>query len=212
MKGYVFMNNQRRCKGEHQFAHGHHRGHKGGRRGPSSYAMHDSEFVFSELKLKEGDTFLDLGCGSGDYSIKASKIVGDSGVVYALDIWEELLDNLEEEVAFQGIKNIRTQVSDIKDRIAIGDSCIDICFIATVLHGIELHKNKENLFSEINRVLKPKGRLSIVNCKKEEQPFGPPLHMRLSPEEMESIALEYGFEKINLVDLGYNYMIQFGVK
>ncbi len=197
------MHNKKRCRGSHFF---------GDNKGPSSFSMQDPKLIFDELDLKPGQAFLDMGCGTGDYTIQASKMIGASGMVYALDMWEDLVTNLAEKADSNGLKNIKAMVADITDVLPIDDRSIDICFIATVLHGIELHKNKENLFSEINRVLKPKGRLSIVNCKKEEQPFGPPLHMRLSPEEMESIALEYGFEKINLVDLGYNYMIQFGVK
>ncbi|NLE05482.1 MAG: class I SAM-dependent methyltransferase, partial [Crenarchaeota archaeon] len=54
-------------------------------RGPSSFWMHDSKTVFDEINLKPGETFLDLGCGNGDYSIYASKIVETSGTIYAID-------------------------------------------------------------------------------------------------------------------------------
>jgi hypothetical protein len=57
--------------------------------------------------------------------------------------------------------------------------------------------------------LKPGGRLAIIECKKEEQPFGPTFPIRLSPEELESSIARYGFERPELVDLGYNYMIIF---
>ena len=67
--------------------------------GQSSYWMQEPALVFSELQLKGGYCVLDLGCGKGDYSIQASAIVGDSGVVYALDKEKEVIDELKEKAA-----------------------------------------------------------------------------------------------------------------
>jgi ubiquinone/menaquinone biosynthesis C-methylase UbiE len=171
--------------------------------------MHDPTLVFSELKLREGDCFLDMGCGLGDYTLHASKIVTDSGRVYALDISKTIIDLLVERIGSQGVKNVEAMVSDITEPLPLEDNCVDVCFMATVLHIIDLVKNGKKLFNEIHRVLKPDGRISIINCKKEDQPFGPPLHMRLSPKETEDSIKQHSFEKISLVDLGYNYMITF---
>lgn len=60
----------------------------------SSYWMRDPDFVYDEIGLKNGDFFLDLGWGAGNYSLRASMIVGDGGIVYALDKWKYLLDDL----------------------------------------------------------------------------------------------------------------------
>lgn len=200
------MRDKRRCKSEHN----HHQGRRH-HRGPSSYSMHDSDFVFQELKLAKGDFFLDLGCGAGDYAIRAAQIVGDSGLVFALDIWAGVIERLTEEATFQGIKNIKPMVADITGKLPFEDSIIDVCFIATVLHAMDFEKNKKNLFNEIQRVLKPSGRLAIIECKKEDRPFGPPMQRRLSPEELTAIAIQSGFHQIAFSDLGHNYLIQFAV-
>jgi SAM-dependent methyltransferase len=198
------------CKNEWDSMH-HHRQTKH-RRGPSSFAMHDPELVFGGLKLKEGDVFLDLGCGSGDYAIHASKLVGDSGSVYALDIWEELIGGLIEEANAQGLRNIKAMVSDITRPLPVEDQSVDVCLIATVLHMPNVAENHRSLFGEIRRVLKPDGRVAVIECKKKDLPFGPPLEARLAPEELEDLIAPAGFKKVDLVDLGYNYLIQFGVK
>jgi ubiquinone/menaquinone biosynthesis C-methylase UbiE len=174
--------------------------------------MHDSELVFDKLSLRKGDIFLDVGCGAGDYSIYASKIVGDSGVVYALDIWEDLLSSLNEEAVLKGLKNIKTMVSDVNSSLPIEDHSVDVCFIATVLHSLEIDKDGEKIFKEIYRILKPQGRLAIIECKKEDLPFGPPKHRRHSAEELEEVVRVYGFKKTEYVDLGYNYLIEFRVQ
>ena len=183
--------------------------HNGFRRGPSSFYKHDSSIVFEKLALHSGDTLLDLGCGAGDYSICAAKIVGDAGNVYALDIHQEMLDNVCKEARKQGIFNIHPVVSDIRQRIDVPDNRIDICLIATVLHTIDSPTEKTDLFSEVKRVLKPEGKLAVIECKKESALHGPPLYLRISPEELEKGLEEYGFSKTDYIDLGTNYMMMF---
>jgi ubiquinone/menaquinone biosynthesis C-methylase UbiE len=182
------------------------------KQGVSSFALHDSELAFREMKLKEGDSFLDIGCGPGDYAVRASAIVGDSGTVYALDRWKELIDKLKEKADSQGLRNIRAMVSDITCSLPVKDSSIDVCFIATVLHGFDFARDGEALFSEIRRVLKPGGRVAVVEFKKEEMDFGPPVDIRLSPKDVEDLLTPYGFQKRSVTDLGCSYMIQLSLR
>ncbi|GEM_PF-73712 len=184
-------------------------GQKGLRRGRSSFWMHDPELAFAELALKDGDCFLDMGCGPGDYAIRASGIVGESGAVYALDRWQDVIDDLAAKAASRGLGNLKAIVSDITDPLPIKDECVDVCLISTVLHSLDLVDVGEILFGEIRRVLRHGGRLVIIECKKEEQNFGPPIDIRLSPEQLEVPIARYGFIKVGLADLGYNYMIKF---
>ena len=177
----------------------------------SSFWTHDPELVFAALGLKQGDVLLDLGCGPGDYALEAGKIVGDSGAVYALDRSEEAIECLTEEAGAQGLGNIKPVVSDITRPLPIDDACIDVCLMATVLHVPDVLRSEDGLLEEVRRVLKPRGRVAIIECKKEDLPIGPPLAMRLSPLEVEALMAPHGFERTGAVDLGYNYMVQFKV-
>ncbi|WP_209690007.1 class I SAM-dependent methyltransferase [Methanomicrobium sp. W14] len=179
------------------------------KRGPSSFWMHDPKLVFKELNLKKGDTFLDLGCGTGDYSLYAAEEVGESGLVFSADVHKELTDALIEKADSAGLKNIKTTTADLYELLPFDDSSIDVCFICTVLHSVDLPKAAETLFTEIQRILKPKGRLSIIECKVGEVRVGPPQNMRIPPGKLEKVLSEYGFEKKSLLDLGYNYMMTF---
>jgi len=189
----------------------HHQGHGKLGRGPSSFWMQDPKVVFKGLELKEGDSFLDLGCGPGDYALEASRLLGDSGLVYALEKWTYMIDALKQEAEARGLANLKTITADITEPLPMKDRSINICFLSTVLHIFSFSRIEKTLFSEIRRVLKPGGRVAVIECKKEDQPFGPPKHMRLSPQDLEASFTRYGFKKINLIDLGYNYMIQFKI-
>lgn len=171
--------------------------------------MQDPECVFNVLAIRPGYRFLDLGCGAGEYSLRASRDVGESGAVYALDRWEEVACKITETVKAQGIQNIQVITSDILHPLPLDGDSIDVCMMATVLHIPTITRGAERLFQEIHRVLKCDGRLAVINIKKEEMTFGPPLEMRLSPDDTASLIVPHGFKEIGMVDLGYNYMVMF---
>ena len=112
--------------------------------GPSSFWMHDPEVIFNELNLRKGDSFLDLGCGPGDYAIRASGIVGNIGAVYALDKRQYLVAGLIERAGSQGIENLKAMVCDITGPLSIDTGCIDVCLLSTVLHIFNLSKIEKN--------------------------------------------------------------------
>jgi ubiquinone/menaquinone biosynthesis C-methylase UbiE len=193
-------------QGRHRHDHG---GIEHQKQGISSFDMQDSKLVFHELKLNSGEIFLDLGCGAGDYAIQAAKIVENTGTVYALDQWKEVIDALSEKAIAQGLRNIRAIKLDIISLLPIEDKIIDVCLIAQVLHGFDLSQDTKILFAEISRVLKPAGRLAILEFKKEEVGFGPPMNIRLLPEDIEAVIVQYGFKKENLLNFEHNYLIWF---
>ena len=65
------------------------------------------------------------------------------------------------------------------------------------------------MFSEITRVLKPGGRLAIIEFKKMES-HGPPLEVRLTPFDVDRIVTPFGFQKATVTDVGpFHYLITF---
>lgn len=189
----------------------HHERHEPGWRGRrrSSFLLHDPCVVFDELKLENGDRFLDLGCGPGDYSMAVSRIVGNSGLVYAVDKSPMMVACLAEKAVAEGLGNIKALVSDITEKIPVEDNSIDTCLLATVFHVPDVAQKSMTLFAEIRRVLKPFGIMAIIECKKEAVSFGPPLDLRWSPKEIEAVLPGEQFQRIKLVDLGNTYLVQF---
>lgn len=200
------MNKIIKCHGNHKVKKNYSRG-----KGPSSFKMHDSEMVFAKLNLKSGNTFLDLGCGAGDYSLYAAKVLGANGKVYALDIWDNIIEGVKQQAEKKELKNIQANVADIYMPLELDSESFDVCLLATVLHADNVIEKSIGLFQEIKRVLKPEGRLTIIECKKEESFFGPPLKYRVSPKELVEALSKIGFKKIDYIDLGYNYMLVFDI-
>lgn len=177
--------------------------------GSTSTHLHPPELVFKYIDIPNGTYFLDLGCGIGEYSIFASPLVGESGKIFAYDITEKVIEDLKGEISILGLSNIDAQLADITKSLPLKDNSVDICFMATVLHTLNLKENKHKVFNEIYRILKPAGKLITIDCKKELIHFGPPQHLRLSPPELVKMANEFDFECLKYTDLGYNYMLQF---
>jgi len=178
--------------------------------GRSSFTLVDQDKVFGELQLEGGISFLDLGCGRGEYAIIASEIVGNEGIVYGIDLWEEGVDLLKEEASARGSKNIKAMVADAGERIPLEDMSIDVCFMATVFHDLVLANTFETALTEVSRVLREDGVLVILEFKKMDGPPGPPLSSRLAPEEVEERVIPYGFERVGLKEIGpYNYLLSF---
>jgi ubiquinone/menaquinone biosynthesis C-methylase UbiE len=178
--------------------------------GGSSFQLIDAEKVLEKLQLKKGNTFLDLACGQGEYAIEFSKIVGEEGLIYAVDLWDENIVQLRKALSAAGIKNIKAIVADVSKVMPIGNDSVDVCLMATVLHDLILEKAADEAIKEVVRVLKPKGLLAIIEFKKIDGPPGPPMKIRLNPNEVESIVGPFGFIKNEVKEVGeYNYLMTF---
>ncbi len=166
--------------------------------------------MLKELGIRIGSSFLDAGCGEGSFSLPASKMVGNKGRVYAIDISEEAVNLLKEEIEKRNIQNIEVFLADIGKNIPVENETIDVCLMANVLHGFVANKEVESILKGIFRVLKPDGMLGVVDFKKIEGPPGPPMSIRMTPEEVEEIISRYGFKKRKEVEVGkYHYAVIF---
>lgn len=178
--------------------------------GKSSYDLIDVKALFSRLDLHNGSTFLDLGSGRGDYALAASAAVGERGLVYAIDAWEGSIQGLKTLMEEEGIENIRPILADAGEGLPIEDHTVDVCLMAVVFHDLVREQVHTPALAEIRRVLKPSGRLAVIEFKKREGRPGPSLEIKIAPEKLEEMLAPHGFLSDCTADFGpYTYLCLF---
>jgi ubiquinone/menaquinone biosynthesis C-methylase UbiE len=166
----------------------------------SSESLLDQTSILSNLEIVPGQTILDAGCGNGYMSKEFSRALGNTGKVYALDPDEVAIATLREET--EGT-NIEAIVGDITKTTQLPESMLDIVYLSNVFHGFSSEQIK-GFEIEVKRILKPHGKLAIAEIVKRDTPFGPPLNMRFSPEELKQVL---SLAPLVTVDVGeYFYM------
>lgn len=141
--------------------------------------------------LAKGDIVLDLGAGSGFFSFPASEMVGERGLVYALDIAPEAIAIIERKRAERGTKNLRAILT--KDAgLGIPDKVGTIALMITVLHEVE---DKRAILRRLCECLKPGGRIAILEFRGRAF-FGPPDSERIGEAEMRELLGFAGFTDI----------------
>ena len=113
-----------------------------------------------KVGLKSGQTVLDFGCRVGHYTIPAANVVGNNGIVYAVDKEQQVLNELEQKAVPLNLKNIRTINSSGRVQIDLENNSIDVVLFYDVLHYHE-KKDREKLYAEAYRILKQDGLLSV---------------------------------------------------
>lgn len=156
-------------------------------------------------KIKEGDTVIDLGSGAGNDAFVARRYVGEKGKVIGIDFTEAMIEKARANVDKLGFNNIEFRFGDI-EKMPVTANKADVILSNCVLN---LVPNKRNVFSEIFRVLKPKGHFSISdivlegqlpeNLKKAAEMYAGCVSGAIQKDEYIKIIHETGFVNISLL-------------
>lgn len=153
------------------------------------------------LGLTMGNVVADIGCGIGYFSIPAASIVGNSAIVYALDISQEMIDELEKKSVELALPNIRA-IKTGEYKLTLDDSSVDFIIMCNVFHEVE---DKKRMMDEITRILKSGGIFSMIEWEKTERASGPPMEDRISFEEAVNILSEKGYDDISKHVISENF-------
>jgi len=145
--------------------------------------------------IRESHTVLDFGCGVGHYVIPAARIVGDTGIVYAVDKAQQALNELQQKAVRLGLKNIRIINTSGRILIDLESGAIDVVLFYDVLHYHE-KKERQKLYVEAYRVLKRNGLFSVYpKHTLEDNPIMEFQNMSLREIMQEVQNSEFVFEK-----------------
>lgn len=114
---------------------------------------------FSLGRLSPGELVLDVGCGAGTDTLVAAQMVAPEGRVTGIDMTPEMIAKARSAAAEMGATNVQFVDGDV-ERLPFGDESFDVVISNGV---IDLIPNKDAVFSELQRVLRPGGRIQIAD-------------------------------------------------
>ena len=108
-------------------------------------------------KIKKGDTVIDLGSGAGNDAFIARYETGETGKVIGIDFTPAMIERARQNTEIRGFNNVEFRQGDI-EQMPVTANTADVIVSNCVLN---LVPNKDGVFKEIFRVLKPVGHFSI---------------------------------------------------
>jgi SAM-dependent methyltransferase len=154
--------------------------------------------------LAQGETVLDLGSGAGIDVFLAAQQVGEAGRVIGVDMTPEMLQRARENAAKHGIENVEFRQGDI-EAMPVDDASVDVVISNCV---INLAPDKKQVYSEMNRVLRPGGRFIVSDMvtygsvpesvRKDLELWAGCVAGALDRQEYLSIIADAGFDRVTV--------------
>ena len=149
-------------------------------------------------RLKPGESVLDVGCGTGSLAIAAKRHVGEQGQVFGIDASPEMIARATSKAASAGIEvSFKTAVAEA---LPFAGATFDVVLSTLMLHHLP-RKVRQQCLSEILRVIKPDGRVLVVDFGKPQDRSGFLAHFHrhghVDPREIVSLLDQAGFHAID---------------
>jgi protein-L-isoaspartate O-methyltransferase len=207
----------------HQDEHGHEHGHSHGpydkHRNPEDFARYLGkledperdrwqmpERVVDALGLRPGDVACDVGAGTGYLALRMARAVGSTGVVYAIDVDQRMIEEIGKRIGESGIENVHPVLSDAR-RGALPPRRCQVILTVNAFHHFP---DGAAYLKRLAGRLAPGGRIVIVDFHKKATPVGPPAGHRISRTEVAAEALRGGLEVTRERRfLPYQYFLEF---
>ena len=154
-------------------------------------AFVDPQKIVPALNIQPGINIADFGVGAGYFAVLLADAVGDKGRVYAIDIQEELLTKARSHDHGRH-DNIEFLLGDLEERggSTLADNTVDMVVLSNTLFQFE---NRPGGLTEAHRILKPGGRLVLIDWSESFDGLGPQPEHVITKDEAMSIARDVGF-------------------
>ena len=153
------------------------------------------------MGLRENDIFVDIGCGTGYFTIPAIDIVGQGGKVYGLDTSQRMLDKLKSRIGSKPPPTLHLIKTGEYD-FGLKRHCASFAFMSNVLHEVD---EPERFVDIVRDILLPGGRFVLIDWVKRKSDFGPPEDHRLEQAFVEQLVTGRGFDIVETLTLSGDF-------
>jgi len=170
---------------------------------PERDAYQKPEKVLDYLGNLEGKKIMDIGAGSGYFSVKLAE---KGAHVIAADVDDEFQAFLKKRIADNKLENIVLRKIPY-DSPNLANSEVDMVLIVNTYHHIE---NRSDYFAKVKQGLKPDGELVVIDFFEKELPVGPPKNHKVALEIVKKELEQAGYADldVNVGLLPYQYIIK----
>lgn len=119
------------------------------------------ERVIGELALEPGMHVADVGAGGGYFTFRLADAVGPDGLVFAVDVDEDMISYLEQRAEEEGYPNVKVILGEFGDPL-LPDGEVDLVFTSNIYHHL---RDRVDYFRNLMRDLRPDGRVAILELK-----------------------------------------------
>ncbi|MGE0087179.1 MAG: class I SAM-dependent methyltransferase [Desulfococcaceae bacterium] len=149
-------------------------------------------YIWDRLNMEKPDVLVEIGAGTAFFSIAFLRHAKHSKI-YACDVSEIMIRWVKENVVpkFPNIIPVKTE----ENFIPLDDGIADLVFMINLHHELD---NPALTVEEAYRILKPGGKIFIVDWKKENMAEGPPSQIRCLPEQVKEQIMNSGFKNVSI--------------
>ncbi len=164
--------------------------------------------VVAEMNIKNGDTIADIGAGSGFFARRFAKAVAPKGMVVGYDVTPGFVEHMRKDAEKRGLSCFRAELID-RSAPKLPGGYFTLIFMSNTYHHIS---DRIPYISQAGKGLKKGGRFVILDYHRHAK-NGPPLHLRLSKEEVITEFDRAGYRKIKEREfLTDQYYLEFTAK
>lgn len=175
---------------------------------PTQTTLFSIASILEKAAIQNGSQVADLGSGRSLVFLQTLlKTVGRNGTVYAVDVLPDVIESLSRDIAHHGHLNAKAIKGDLEtdNGVPLSSDLLEAAFIINTLHQ---SRNSLGFLQEAKRLLKPGGKLVIVDWDNSQSPFGPGPELRISKKNVEETLEISGFSTLDHFTPGpYHYGI-----
>jgi ubiquinone/menaquinone biosynthesis C-methylase UbiE len=120
--------------------------------------------IIEELGIKQGQIIADIGSGGGYFTVRFSKVVGEKGKVYAVDVEKLYLEHIYKRIKEENISNMELVHAELNNPL-LPKEFVDLIFLCNAWHHV---KGRDGYIWKIYQALKPEGKMVVIEFRYQQ--------------------------------------------